>query len=523
VKRKRSVQRLNFFSKLHHPKFPRGFTLIELLVVIAVIGVLAASLFAFLNPGEQFAKAHDAQRKNDLKQITSVLEEYYNDNNSYPSDLSLIQGAYVSNDNILKDPVTKELYCYESDGSSYRLSTKLDRSSDSQAEVIPDIACTGNNYAITSTNTSVIGYGGPTETPAPPGATSTPALTPTSTPILTPTSTPVLTPTLTPTPTLPPCSNTWVQKANFPGVGTSPNVGFSIGNKGYVIVLGSYEYKMWEYDPSSTVNGYDANSNPKGQWTQKTTFTEPLHPSAGFSIGNKGYIETGPNSAVWNGTNVVWTYRGFYEYDQSSGSLVKKASFQNSADFTLQVGFSIGNKGYIGTGWGEDGVSLASFLEYDPASNVWTAKADIPARQDAVGFSIDTDSNGIPDKGYIGTGGNAGAWCTGAKSDFRMYNSGSNTWANRAPFGGGPRQNAVGFSIGNRGYIGTGDSSVLNSESEYDCVYFDDFWEYDPNSNSWTQKANFPGGKTQHAVGFSIGDKGYILNLNTKGFYEYCQ
>jgi type II secretory pathway pseudopilin PulG len=177
-----------------------GFTLIELLVIIAIIGVLAASLFAILNPGEQFAKAHDAQRKNDLKQITSVLDAYYDDNNSYPSDLSLIQGAYVSNDNILKDPVTKELYCYESDGSSYRLSTKI-RSSDSQAEVIPDITCAGNNYAITSTNTSVIGYGGPTETPAPPGATSTPALTPTSTPILTPTSTPTLTPTPTNTPT----------------------------------------------------------------------------------------------------------------------------------------------------------------------------------------------------------------------------------------------------------------------------------------------------------------------------------
>ena len=45
-----------------------------------------------------------------------------------------------------------------------------------------------------------------------------------------------------------------------------------------------------------------------------------------------------------------------------------------------------------------------------------------------------------------------------------------NTWTQKADFGGTARNAAVGFSIGSKGYIGTG----------YDGSYCKDFWEYDP-------------------------------------------
>ena len=57
---------------------------------------------------------------------------------------------------------------------------------------------------------------------------------------------------------------------------------------------------------------------------------------------------------------------------------------------------------------------------------------------------------------------------------------------------------AVGFSIGSKGYLGTGDSGPYNK----------DFWEFDPLINSWTQKADFAGTARSYAVGFSIGAKG---------------
>src|SRR6266566_243685 len=72
------------------------------------------------------------------------------------------------------------------------------------------------------------------------------------------------------------------------------------------------------------------------------------------------------------------------------------------------------------------------------------------------------------------------------------------TWTQKADFGGTARTNAVAFSIGSKGYIGTG------------CCVFIDFLEYDPATDSWTQKANLRAEARLFAVGFSIGSKGYI-------------
>src|SRR5207253_2438553 len=118
-------------------------------------------------------------------------------------------------------------------------------------------------------------------------------------------------------------------------------------------------------------------------------------------------------------------------------------------------------------------------------------------------------------KGYIGTGWSAG---TGQNNDFWEYNPSTNTWTQKANFGGGRRIAAAGFSIGNKGYIGTGSFAASMS----------DFWEYDPSTNAWTQKANFGGRLRGFATGVSIGDKGYIRTgtdnigvTNKNDFWEY--
>jgi len=59
-----------------------GFTLIELLVVIAIIGLLSSIVLTSLNSAR--AKARDAKRQSELKQLQLTLELFYDSNGSYP-------------------------------------------------------------------------------------------------------------------------------------------------------------------------------------------------------------------------------------------------------------------------------------------------------------------------------------------------------------------------------------------------------------------------------------------------------
>ena len=128
--------------KIHHS----AFTLIELLVVIAIIGLLSTlSVVAF---NSVRAKARDARRLSDVKQIATALEFYYNDNGRYPAPPTPagtpITGLCLSNlgisatcglDTYLQkipgDPTANIHYTYSylNNGESYRLGFNLEQGS----------------------------------------------------------------------------------------------------------------------------------------------------------------------------------------------------------------------------------------------------------------------------------------------------------------------------------------------------------------------------------------------------------
>jgi N-acetylneuraminic acid mutarotase len=147
----------------------------------------------------------------------------------------------------------------------------------------------------------------------------------------------------------------------------------------------------------------------------------------------------------------------------------------------------------------------------------WINKSDFEGvpRSDAVGFSIGN-------KGYVGTGYNpdakdsVGICKNGRFMDFWEYDPVKNTWNQKASFPGGYRNGAVGIGTDTKGYIGTGYDGKIS---------MNDFWEYDPVANAWTQKANFMGTPRYGAIGFSISDKCYIGTgydgYYLKDFWEY--
>ena len=88
-------------------------------------------------------------------------------------------------------------------------------------------------------------------------------------------------------------------------------------------------------------------------------------------------------------------------------------------------------------------------------------------------------------------------------------------WTEKANFGGEARHRAIGFSIGNRGYMGLGHYNAIVD------VLFEDIWEFDPGTNTWTQKADFPGGKRLQCASFTINGIGYVGTGRDPFFIEH--
>jgi N-acetylneuraminic acid mutarotase len=94
-------------------------------------------------------------------------------------------------------------------------------------------------------------------------------------------------------------------------------------------------------------------------------------------------------------------------------------------------------------------------------------------------------------------------------------------WIQKAGFPGPARHRATAAAAGNRGYMGLGH---INSVVD---VLFDDWFEYDPGTDSWTQKANYPGGPRLHAASFVIDNIIYVgtgrdVNASLhKDFWKY--
>lgn len=87
-----------------------GFTLIELLVAISIIAIVFGIIIT--SAGAIQKAGRDTQRKADLRNLQSALQNYYTDNNSYPASFNALLSpkAYISN--IPKDPSTGTDYYY---------------------------------------------------------------------------------------------------------------------------------------------------------------------------------------------------------------------------------------------------------------------------------------------------------------------------------------------------------------------------------------------------------------------------
>lgn len=153
-----------------------GFTLAEVLVVVTIVGLLALLAALSIKPSVQIAKTRDAQRKSDLKKISTALEDYLSDHPCYPlkSEMECDPGLglrpYLNK--IPCDPLTRGSYPYNRpDGCSQFVIYSNLETERSQSYGL-------YNYAVTSPNLRIVPTGGGAQ----PSATPAPSLSPTTVP-----------------------------------------------------------------------------------------------------------------------------------------------------------------------------------------------------------------------------------------------------------------------------------------------------------------------------------------------------
>ncbi|MDX1941925.1 MAG: hypothetical protein SFU99_15290 [Saprospiraceae bacterium] len=287
---------------------------------------------------------------------------------------------------------------------------------------------------------------------------------------------------------------------NAIGVATATRAYVGIGcANGACNVDGGTIKSLWEFDP----NG----NNGQGSWIEKKPFPgADRYGATAFTIGEMVYVGLG---GLPNNNGGINYYKDFWRFDPSTNNWEQTTDFPGKARWE-SVAFAINGKGYVGTGAGDEDYYY-DFYEFDPEGNAgkgsWAMVDSLPAviygddnievglfgRKDAVSFVIGN-------KGYVGTG----EWLTERLRDFWVFDAATKQWeqAGYLPDNSLSRKGAVAFTINGKGYLCTGQND--------DLQYLSDLWEFNPNNNSWTNKTSFTGLERWQALGFSIGEKGYI-------------
>lgn len=323
-------------------------------------------------------------------------------------------------------------------------------------------------------------------------------------------------------------NNTWEQKANYPGPsGKRGAVAFEIDGKGYfgtgrfyqtelcnLSDGGCYTSDFFEYDPVTDV------------WVSKASLPIPFAYGVGISVGDKGYVGLGEaSSGTFGGLN----FRKWYQYDPVTDQWIAKQNFMNVSDTELIYFITLNASSYtkIGTDiylfggnigrYGGGGRQTDSLYKYDTLLDTWTLIDDELGsnRTIASGFY----SNG---KIYAGGGQNSEVL-----NDFWEYDIATSTWTEKASLENMYYSRGV-AEVNGKGYFIGGYNPIFSNFNQSAITYSNKLLEYDPITDTWIEKAPYPGGARSEMLVMSHNGKLYAgmgFNGNSSAslnqFYEY--
>lgn len=261
-------------------------------------------------------------------------------------------------------------------------------------------------------------------------------------------------------------SQAWIKRANVPNA-LDEGSGASAGGKGFI--------------SCGTGNAQYVFDTLTRQWKQTSPMPTPSGRSGGFSESANGKIYYGLGHCVAATTSCE---KAVYEYNPATDTWTTMSPFPGTGRW-LPGSFAINNKIYVSCGQPRASGNLSDLWEFNPVTDTWTQKASLPSigRYGVSGFAL----NGL---GYIIGSATDNIW---------QYNPANNSWTQKAnaPF----KFNQVGaaFALGNYAYF-------LDGCGVTDTSFF---WRYNPVADTWTKLAH-PLPYRSVPVGFSINNRGFV-------------
>lgn len=231
-----------------------------------------------------------------------------------------------------------------------------------------------------------------------------------------------------------PITNTWSQKASFPGTPRKQATVFAINGKGYYGLgntgTSTFLNDFWEYDPVA-----DA-------WTQKASFPYGARYNTWqFVLNGIAYVGGG-NSAGASGP----FHNDAYAYNPVTNGWAISTPIPDQGRHGA-IGFSMNGKGYVVCGRESSLSFIQDLWAFDPASSTWSAMAPFPGAPRSSPLVFVYYNDVVVGCGRDGSVNHYDAWA---------YSATANSWSQISSYPGATAMAGTSFSIGNRAYGGLG-------------------------------------------------------------------
>jgi N-acetylneuraminic acid mutarotase len=281
----------------------------------------------------------------------------------------------------------------------------------------------------------------------------------------------------------------WFSMANYSGIARHHPITFSINGFGY---LGAGN------GGNSTFDDFYKYDPKKNSWTKINNFGGGLRGYAyGVAYNGKAYAGFGNDqSGVLK--NDLWQY----DPTNDSWKELKPCPCVGRQHPAMVVA---NGKIYVGMG-NTTTTNLKDWWEYDIATNTWTSKATLPApaRHHPYYFA----ANGMV---YVGLGHGSEAMNGQViYKDLYLYNPKTDTWQRKADLPSNGRVAGTQFDYKNNGYVisGDGENHARMTEGE--------MWRYNTQTDNWTKLTSHPSTSRWAPGCFVIDNKLYFTSGTSK-------